>query len=473
MALRWRPAADLAPARGWLRKGCVENASQSEMQTPGDVRIGVYAWYVVVLLMLASVLSFLDRMMLSLLIDPIRKSLDLTDTKVSLLAGLAFALSYVAFAFPAGYWADNRGRRNVIALGVALWSLATMSCGLANTFLRLFLSRSMVGVGEATLIPTSVSLVPDYIPARRRGLAMSVLACGVSVGGGLALLAGGTFVDWANRAAPILPILGRIASWKLSFIAAGAPGIFLSLLILLTVREPKRHLTASAIDSHAPSMAEVLAYLKQHRAVFILMFAGFSGFAMNGYAFNVWGPAFFMRLHGFTPGDVGLLFGLGFGLGGTAGIVFGGICSDVLVRRGYPDAPVRVGLWSAWFQAPFFLAAYLLPNIVVVVPCFVIAMFGASIVGGLQSVMVQSLTPNRMRGLVGALYGACVNLAGLGIAPTVIALMADHFFGGSMGIGEALAVMSIASLAMTSALLWIGLPMVRERVLALQGGGHG
>jgi len=451
----------------------VDSASPLGLQTPGDIPMGAYAWYVVVLLMLASVLSFLDRMMLSLLIDPIRKSLELTDTKVSLLAGFAFALSYVAFAFPIGYWVDNRGRRNVIALGVALWSLATMSCGLANTFLRLFLSRSLVGVGEASLIPTSVSMVPDYVPAGRRGLAMSILACGVSIGGGLALLAGGVFVGWANHARPVLAFVGRIEPWKLSFIAAGLPGIFLALLIRLTVREPKRHATSSAIDSHAPSLAEVFAYLKQHRLVFILMFAGFSGFAMNGYAFNVWGPAFFMRLHGFTPGEVGLLFGIGFGLGGTAGIVFGGFFSDFLARRGYNDAPVRVGLWSAWFQAPFFLGAYLFPNIYLAVPCFVVAMFGASIVGGLQSVMVQSLTPNRMRGLVGALYGACVNLAGLGIAPTLIALMADNFFGGPTGIGAALAVMSIASLAMTSTLLWIGLPLVRARALALQGGGYG
>jgi len=451
----------------------VDSADLPKPEVTGQTPMSVYAWYVVGVLMLASVLSFLDRMMLSLLIDPIRKSLALSDTKVSLLAGLAFAFSFVVFAFPIGHWVDHRGRRNVIALGVAVWSFATMSCGLAGTFLRLFLARSFVGVGEASLIPTSVSMIPDYVPAGRRGLAMSILACGVSIGGGLALLIGGAFIGWANHARPILPFVGRIEPWKLSFIAAGLPGIFLALLIFLTVREPKRHATASPIDSHAPSLSEVLAYLGKHRAVFILMFVGFSGFAMNGYAFNVWGPAFFMRLHGFTPGEVGLLFGIGFGVGGTAGIIFGGLLSDWLARRGYSDAPVRVGLWSTWFQAPFFLGAYLISNIYLAMPCFVVAMFGASIVGGLQSVMVQSLTPNRMRGLVGALYGACVNLAGLGIAPTVIALMEENFFGGSTGIGKALAVMSIASLAMTSTLLWIGLPMVRARALALQGGGYG
>jgi MFS family permease len=188
----------------------VDSTDLPKPEVTGQTPMGVYAWYVVGVLMLASVLSFLDRMMLSLLIDPIRKSLALSDTKVSLLAGLAFAFSFVVFAFPVGHWVDHRGRRNVIALGVAVWSFATMSCGLAGTFLRLFLARSFVGVGEASLIPTSVSMIPDYVPAGRRGLAMSILACGVSIGGGLALLIGGTFIGWANHARPILPFVGRI-----------------------------------------------------------------------------------------------------------------------------------------------------------------------------------------------------------------------------------------------------------------------
>ncbi|MBA4095113.1 MAG: MFS transporter, partial [Candidatus Accumulibacter sp.] len=150
-----------------------------------------YAYYVVACLMLASSFSFLDRMVLSLLIDPIRADLGLTDSEVSLLAGFAFASCYVLFAFAFGRWVDTRSRRNAIVLGISLWSLATALCGFARGYWQIFAARMGVGVGEASLNPAAYSLIPDYFRSDRRGLAMSIYACGASLGGGLAILAGG------------------------------------------------------------------------------------------------------------------------------------------------------------------------------------------------------------------------------------------------------------------------------------------
>lgn len=426
-----------------------------------------YGFYVVGVLMVAYTFSFIDRMVLSLLIDPIRKDLGLTDTQVSLLAGFAFAVCFVICAFPFGRWVDTRGRRNVIVLGVALWSLATAACGFANSFWRLFAARMAVGVGEASLNPAAYSLIPDYFPPHKRGLAMSIYACGASVGGGLAMLVGGLVVQWALTAQPSLPALGDVAPWKMVFIAVGLPGLLVALLVWATVREPPR--TAAASAEPAPAVRDVLGYLRTHWAMFLPIFLGFSGFAVNGYAFQVWGPSYFMRLHDFTPAEAGLLFGVGYGVGGTAGIILGGLWSDRMVARGRIEAPIRVGLWSAVLQAPFFIVAYLASGAALAVPLFVAGMFGASMVGGLQAAMVQSLTPSRMRGQMAAVYGVTVNLMGLGLAPTLTAALSDGVFGGGEGLGKALAVTSAVSLGACAVLLWVGLPRAKARAEALHG----
>ncbi|HEY4987579.1 MAG TPA: MFS transporter, partial [Bradyrhizobium sp.] len=428
--------------------------------------ISRYAWYVLALLLAAAMMSFLDRMIFSLLIDPIRKDLALTDTNVSLLAGVAFAVCYVLFAFPFGRFVDSHARNRVVALGVVMFSLGTIACGLATGFAGLFGARMIIGIGEASLNPATISLVPDYVPERSRALAMSVLTSGNYVGTGLAMLLGGELVQWAARVRPILPVLGALSSWKLSFLGVGMPGLLLALLIFLTLREPQRQLTASAVDSETPTLADCFAYLRRHAKLFALIFTGFSALAVNAYAFLVWGPVFLMRVHGYSPAQAGLVFAIAIGIGGTVSTLLGGVISDRMRAGGQIDGPVRVSLWASVVMLPFFVIGYLIPAASVSVVTFVIAMLIASIIGGIQFVMVQAITPNRMRGIMGALYGACVNLAGLGIAPTLIALMTDHLFGGPAGIGRSLAAMSTLSLIVSAACLLLGIADFRARALS-------
>jgi MFS family permease len=430
--------------------------------------INRYAWYVLALLLAAAMMSFLDRMIFSLLIDPLRRDLSLSDTNVSLLAGAAFAVCYVLFAFPFGRWVDSHARSTAVSFGVVMFSLGTVACGLATGFWGLFGARMIIGVGEASLNPATISLVPDYVPEKSRSLAMSVLTCGNFVGTGVAMLLGGALVQWATKARPVIPFLGALATWKVSFLGVGLPGLLLALLIFLTLREPKRQLTASVVDSETPSLKDCFDYLCRHTKLFALIFSGFSALAVNAYAFLVWGPVFFMRVHGYTAAQAGLVFGLAIGVGGTASVLIGGLISDRMREQGQPDGPVRVGLWASVIMLPFFLVAYLIPAGWVSLVTFVIAMLIASIFGGLQYVMVQAITPNRMRGTMGALYGACVNLAGLGIAPTLIALMTDHLFGGPAGIGRSLAAMSALSLITATVCLLLGLKDFRVRALALE-----
>jgi len=431
-------------------------------------RIGAYGWYVILMLLVAGVFSFLDRMVLGLLIDPIKAEMSLSDTEVSLLAGFAFASCYIVFAFPFGRWADTRNRRNIIALGIVLWSIATVACGLATSFWTLFLARMFVGVGEASTGPSGASMIPDIVPAERRSLAMAVLACGLTIGGGLAFLLGGYFVQWASEARPVLPFVGQIAPWKIAFIGVGLPGILLGLVIWATVREPVRQRTASALDSHAPPWSEVFGYMRRHAALFVMMFAGYCGFAINGYAYNVWGPAYLARVHHMAASEVGLLLGSAFAVTGTGGIILGGMISDWLVRRGMADAPIRIGVWSVYAQIPLFLAAYTVPETSIAATCLVVGMFVSCLMAGQQIVMVQMLTPGRMRGTMTAVFLVCANVTGIGIAPTVIALISDHVYSGPQAIGYALATVTSLALASAFVLISLALPAARARAEALR-----
>jgi MFS family permease len=424
-----------------------------------------YGYYVVAVLMVAYMFSFIDRTLLSLVIDPVRQDLELSETEVSLLAGFAFAAFYTVLGLPFGRWADTRGRRNMIALGIGLWSLATIACGLATSFGRLFAARMFVGVGEATLSPGAYSMLPDYFRRDRLGFAMSLFTCGITIGGGLAMLLGGLVVQWAKTAPPGALMEG-VAAWQVPFLIVGPPGILVALLVLFTVREPPRRLEAGARDE-APPIREVVGYLVGNWRLFAPLFLGFSGIVITGYAFNVWGPAYFMRVHGLEPAQVGLLYAIGFGGAGTAGVLAGGWLADQAARRGRANAPVWVGLWSAVAQAPLFLGAYLSPSTPVAVVLFCVALGVGSVYGGLQAASIQALTPNRMRGQVGALYLTVANMIGLGLAPTWTAVMTEQLFGGPQGVGKSLALTTAISLTWAVALLSLALKPARARIEAL------
>lgn len=425
-----------------------------------------YPYYVVGCLMLASALSFLDRLVLALLIDPIRADLGLTDSEVSLLVGAAFATCYVVFAFAFGRWVDLHGRRNAVVLGITLWSLATAACGLASSFGKMFAARAAVGVGEASLNPAAYSMIADYFPAERRGLAMAIYACGASMGGGLAILLGGMVVQWAMDTRPCLPLMCGASPWQIVFVVIGLPGVLVALLFALTVREPSRRFAPSESES-PPTYSEIWKYLRCNARVFLPMFSGYALIGVSGYAFSVWGPAYFMRLHELSPASVGLLFGIGYGGFGTLGVLLGGTICDRLRRI---DAPVVVTIGAIILQAPLFIGAYLAGSATLATTLFVGGMFAACMIAGMQAAMVQSLSPGRMRGMMAALYGTVVTIAGLGIAPTATALLSDHVFGGPMGIGKALAATTAAALALAMALILAGRTDAAALATRLQSG---
>lgn len=200
----------------------------------------VYAWYIVGVLMLAYLFSYIDRSILSLLVGPIRSDLQLSDTQLSLLHGFAFALFYAILGFPIGRAADRYHRVGIIVTGISFWSIMTAACGLAKSFPQLFLARMGVGIGEAALNPCAYSIITDSFPRRLLARALSTYVMGTYMGFGVAFVIGGLVVEAITQAPVIqLPVLGQIHTWQAAFFYVGLPGLIVALLILLTVREPK------------------------------------------------------------------------------------------------------------------------------------------------------------------------------------------------------------------------------------------
>lgn len=422
------------------------------------------AWFLLLVLMLAYMFAFIDRVMLGLLVGPIQRDLGIGDTGFSLLAGFSFALLYTVLGIPVGMLADRRSRLPIILCGSTLWSLATAACGLAASFAHLFGARVAVGIGEATLSPTASSLIADAFPPARRGLAMSLYACGITVGGGLALIGGGFLVQAATRAGTTqLPLIGAVSGWQLAFLAAGAAGLVVPLLLTLC-REPPRRQPATA------DPVDAMPWLQRNAATVGPLFLGYALMVVVNYALVLWVPAFYSRVHGLSASEIGLAVGLALLGAGTAGMLSGGALADRLVRRGHPHGTVLAVLVSIGLQLPLFVGAMLVTSTALSITLLAAATCAISMNGGLQTATVQALTPGALVGRITALYLLGANIVGLGLGPTLIAFVSDRLLGGPQHIGLSLALVGSASLLSASALIFAALP--RARVLAVETAGQ-
>ena len=422
-----------------------------------------YAWYVVGVLTLVYIFSFIDRQILTLLVRPIRRDLAITDFQMSLLMGFSFALFYTFFGLPLGRLADSRSRRTIIAVGFAVWSLMTAACGLARNFVQMLLLRMGVGVGEAALSPAAYSIITDYFPPKRRATAISVYSMGIYIGSGAALIVGGLVAGAASKQeAWILPLVGATRPWQVVFFIVGLPGVLLALL-MYTVREPVRRgiKTLKAADGKTKvaqvPMNEVVAYLKLNWRTFVCHNVGFALLSFSSYGSNAWIPTFFVRTHGWSEAQAGQVYGWIIAIASTIGIVAGGRLADWMVERGHKDATMRVGVIAALAWLPFGLAYPLVPSGYWAAALLIPSAFLASAPFGVSAAAIQQMMPNSMRGQASAIYLFVVNLIGLGIGPSAVAAATDFVFEDDQAVRYSL--VSVATLAHlgSAALLWAGL----------------
>jgi MFS family permease len=414
-----------------------------------------YAWYVVAILMLIYVSSFIDRQVLTLLVGPMKRDLHLSDTQISLLMGFSFAIFYTLLGIPAGLVADRRNRRSVIGWGIAIWSLMTATGGLARTFGQFFVSRVGVGVGEAALSPAAYSIITDYFPKNKLATAISVYGAGIYIGSGLAVLIGGLLLKLsAGQPTMVLPVVGEIFSWQLIFFLVGLPGLLL-VLLLQTVREPAR--TGLTVGAGKASFGEAIRYVRQHgRAYWLTSFA--TGLvALVGYGCSAWIPTFFNRTYGWPIPKISVYYGLLVAVICTIGIIGLGRVADRLMQRGYADAKLRVLVGSSLMLAVFMVIFPLMPTPELALLAMIPVNIGITGAGGPAPAAIQELMPARIRAVGSAIYLLILNLIGVGLGPTSIALVTDFVFHDEQQLRYSMAIVGSVSACLAALLYWLAL----------------
>jgi MFS family permease len=383
---------------------------------------GLYAWYVVVVLTLAQALSFVDRQVLALLVEPIKHDLHISDTLIGLLYGLTFALFYVAVALPIAWLADRSNRRNIIAASVAFWSVMTTLCGVASTFPQLAAARLGVGAGEAGLSPAAQSILADSFPRERLGAALGLFSTGVSLGGGLALIVGGALYAAApNIGRTLFPFWPHMAPWRVVMMAVGAPGLLMALLFI-TVREPPRH----GGQAQPMPFAEALAHVRAHRRAYLGVFGALSLMIFVSNSASAWIPAFLERRFGWSAPQVGARLGPMVLVCGAAGAFAGGWIAVGLRRLGLAQANLWSSLGGFLIAAPLAVIYPLSGRADLALGLIGAMTFAQGLTFGGGYAALQEMTPPRLRARVTAINGLAVNLIGAGLGPLAVALVTDR-----------------------------------------------
>ncbi|HTO41622.1 MAG TPA: MFS transporter [Rhizomicrobium sp.] len=428
---------------------------------------GRAAWYAVVILTVAYAISMVDRIILSLLVEPIQRDLNINDTQFGLLQGFAFVLLYATGGIPIARIADHWSRRWVISTGILVWSVMTGLCSVAQHYWQLLLFRVGVGVGEAALSPAGTSMLADLFPKQKLAKAIAIYASGGTIGTALAYIIGGYLLKvFPSETSVFLPILGEVRGWQMVFLVLAVPGIIVGLLAL-TMKEPQRR---GSRELSASSPKAVIAFLRAHKRVIFLHFTGFSFLYVVTWGFVSWVPALMMRRYGMNVTDVGYILGILSFACGVSGGILGGVFTDWLVRRGVADAHMRVGLIAALFLAPTTIIAPMMGG---PTACFVLlagVLFLAHFWSAAATSGLQLFTPPHLRAQITAIYIMCVNLVGYGLGPVAIGLVTDHVFGDPKAVGYSMALVTAFSMPIVIVLLALARKPFAEAVRRFEEG---
>ncbi|WP_433705321.1 spinster family MFS transporter [Paraburkholderia sacchari] len=424
------------------------------------------AWYILTVLTLAYSLAYIDRQLLNLLVEPIKQTLAISDTQLSLVQGIAFISAYLVASPLFGRLVDLTNRRNLLVVCICLWCGFTALCGKADTYEGLFIARLGVGASEACVFPLALSVIADCFSAKQMARAMSIFILGPMLGGGLSLVAGGFVIEFARALHQQFPILAQFQTWQLAFVLIGLPGILFALLVVVTVREPVRSsVNSERVDERQFTTGDSAAYLWQRRGFYVRILLGVGMLAIVVLGMPAWMPTYLIRTHGMPAALVGFRFGalvVGFGI---AGALTGPWIVRRLEKRGYEDAPLRT---AALAMIPMMLCCASIPFAPGATGALAAAagtVFFFSLPTGCMSAALQLVAPNRMRGTVGALYSFFAQLIGFGAGPTLIALMTDHVFANPKMVGHSIAIVCTIASALAAWLLVTALPHYR-RLLA-------
>lgn len=397
------------------------------------------AWFTVAVLFIAYIFSFIDRMIIGLLVEPMKADLQISDTEISLLQGMAFAVFYTIAGIPIGRLIDRSSRVKIITVGVCLWSFMTMICGFAGQYWQLFLARMGVGVGEATLSPAAYSIISDSFAPNRLGMAMGVYGLGSAVGAGLAFIIGAAVISLVASTGDVsLPIIGDVRAWQAAFLIVGAPG-FLVAAVLMFLPEPARRSTTGQPVTTAPS-SEVLAFAKSRKGVLLGIFFGVGFVNLSVFAAVSWLPVLYMRTYELGLSEAGYIAGGAMVFAGFVGLLGGGWVCDKLGGQAHHrmmvSAVAGVGGIIGGFLFP------LMPGPIGATALFIIFFIACTTPVGAAISALQQISPNTMRATLSAAYLFVVNIVGMALGPTATALIGDTFFPQAEGIRYAMAIVA-------------------------------
>lgn len=415
-----------------------------------------YRNYVLFILTCGYVLNFVDRQVMTILLEPIKAEFGASDTQMGLISGLAFALFYATLGVPVARLADRWSRRNVLAISMATWSAVTAACGMAGSFWQLALLRVGVGIGEAGGTPPSQSLLTDYFPKERRALAQGVLATAPNIGVLVGLFGGA--------------LIAEAFGWRTVFFVFGVPGVGLALLLFFTVKEPIK-VKPQGLEADRSMMSALSGIIRLPSFFMIALGVGFA--AIPGYGLGVWSPSFLVRVHGMSLVDAGLWLGI-IGLsGGTLGTILSGLLADRLA--------LRDNRWQLWIPAVGLMVALPLQALFLLWPASAVFTIAgktapvALVFMGLSSVFacfwiapsyaaVQNLVPSHWRTQASALLLLVFNLLGLGFGPLLVGMLSDGLssFGAASVRWALLSSLSMGYVAITC--YWFGAAKYRSAV---------
>jgi MFS family permease len=398
-------------------------------------------------LMLAYVMSYIDRQIMALMVDPVRAGLGISDFQISLLQGFAFALFFSIMGIPLGRLSDQRSRVILIAAGITWWSIMTVLCGFAGSFAALFLFRMGVGLGEAALAPAAYSILGDTFPPHRLVRATSLFGQATTIGAGLSLLVGGQLVD-AIGSMQAVPF--GLAPWQFAFVVVGSPGVLVAALVL-TLKEPVRRNRSAHQDM---SFAQALTSLWQKRARLLPLYVSGTLLAVINFAAVTWFPTHLIRAFHLSAGEAGLLLAPIQIFGGLAGAALGAFLTERFIRKEHAQPYLRtVAIVALVMMASMVIP--LLPALTPVIALWAVAVVFQGAYAGSVMAAIQVSVPNEQRGLATALLLLLSNLGGLGLGSALIGGLSSMLFPSDpAGVGKALAAVGFACTAASAAIAW-------------------
>ncbi len=418
------------------------------------------SWYIVGILTLAYVSSFIDRQILSLLVEPIKRDLQISDTQISLLMGLSFGIFYTLLGIPIARLADLKSRKHIVAWGIGLWSIMTAICGTVGNFTQLFFARMGVGVGEAALSPAAYSMIADLFPKSKLAMANSVYNMGIFIGSGLAFLIGGLVVNIVKvEEIWHIPIVGEVFPWQMVFFFVGLPGLLIVFLIS-RIKEPVRQ----GVEDDKASIQQTWQFILKNGKMYFNINLGLGFITLVNYANSAWIPSFFVRTYGWTSSKAGMIFGIAVIVFGTLGLWFGGKLADNLTNKGYKDGRVRACVYLigaflglCWFF-PIMPTGELAAWSIIPVAFFSSSPFGAG------TAAIAGVTPNRMRAMASALYLFIVNLIGLVFGPLSVALLTDKYFHDTNMIRYSILIVMVVGSFLSLVFMYLSMKPYRKMI---------